>query len=331
MHYLSTQAVNTFYQLVKSAQTIIIHRHQRPDPDAIGSQLGLKALLHGAFPDKRILAAGTTSQGLSFLGQMDKVVLSDYEDALVIITDTANLDRVDGPHYDKGKTLIKIDHHPPVESYGDLQIVHPEASSCSEVIALMALTLDQALPLNLPAARLLYAGIVGDTGRFMFSSTTAITFEVTSQLVMQGVDTFAINDAFNIMEREDLPLLAYAYQHLAFTPYGVGHLIIRQQLIQSLGITEEKTNMLVNIASRVSGIKAWVTFVEQAGDPSFYRCRIRSKGPVINDISAQHGGGGHPLAAGANAYSLEEIDAIIEKLNQAVLAYEAKSQTGDQA
>ena len=32
--------------------TIIIHRHMKPDPDALGSQVGLKALLKHHFPEK---------------------------------------------------------------------------------------------------------------------------------------------------------------------------------------------------------------------------------------------------------------------------------------
>ncbi|MGO3576713.1 MAG: DHH family phosphoesterase [Leuconostoc falkenbergense] len=41
---------------IKRYETIIIHRHQRPDPDAFGSQLGLKAILQASFPEKKIYA-----------------------------------------------------------------------------------------------------------------------------------------------------------------------------------------------------------------------------------------------------------------------------------
>lgn len=37
---------------IKQYETIIIHRHVRPDPDAYGSQLGLKYILQEAFPEK---------------------------------------------------------------------------------------------------------------------------------------------------------------------------------------------------------------------------------------------------------------------------------------
>lgn len=38
---------------IKEYQTIIIHRHQRPDPDALGSQVGLAEILRASFPEKR--------------------------------------------------------------------------------------------------------------------------------------------------------------------------------------------------------------------------------------------------------------------------------------
>lgn len=43
---------NEIMQRVKEAETIIIHRHVRPDPDAYGSQLGLKLYLERKFPEK---------------------------------------------------------------------------------------------------------------------------------------------------------------------------------------------------------------------------------------------------------------------------------------
>ena len=43
---------------IKAADTIIIHRHQRPDPDAFGSQLGLAELIKTSFPNKHVHVVG---------------------------------------------------------------------------------------------------------------------------------------------------------------------------------------------------------------------------------------------------------------------------------
>ena len=90
---------------IKAHDAIIIHRHQRPDPDAIGSQVGLKEILKTNFPDKKVLATGVNEPTLSWIAEMDEVADQDYEGALVIVTDTANTPRIDDDRYDKGDFL----------------------------------------------------------------------------------------------------------------------------------------------------------------------------------------------------------------------------------
>ena len=91
---------------IKAYDTIIIHRHQRPDPDAIGSQVGLKEILKTNFPDKKVLATGVNEPTLSWIAEMDEVTDQDYEGALVIVTDTANTPRIDDDRFDKEVTFI---------------------------------------------------------------------------------------------------------------------------------------------------------------------------------------------------------------------------------
>lgn len=79
---------------IKQYETIIIHRHQRPDPDAIGSQVGLAELLRASFPEKNIYQVGGPVEGLEFLAEMDVITDDVYRGALVIVTDTANAPRI---------------------------------------------------------------------------------------------------------------------------------------------------------------------------------------------------------------------------------------------
>src|SRR5690625_8016422 len=55
-------------------------------------------------------------------------------------------------------------------------------------------------------ARLLFAGIVGDTGRFLYPSPTAQTFEVASKLVQYPFDRCEI---YNNMYEMRLPLAKF--------------------------------------------------------------------------------------------------------------------------
>lgn len=125
----------TILDKIKAHQTIIIHRHQNPDPDALGSQAGLKEIIAQNFPDKKVLMTGFDEPSLTWISQMDQVTDKDYKEALVIITDTANRPRIDDERYTLGQCLIKIDHHPNDDVYGDFYYVDTSASSASEIIA----------------------------------------------------------------------------------------------------------------------------------------------------------------------------------------------------
>lgn len=319
--YLQTEQIETLYDLIKENDRIIIHRHVRPDPDALGSQYGLKYLIEETFPSKTVKAAGTVSHGLSWLAQTEEVTEEDYEDALVIVVDTANIPRIDGKLHHLGAKIVKIDHHPAVDFFGDLQIVHTEGSSCSEIIAEISHYLDKRLPMNAKAAEILYAGIVGDTGRFLFNSTTPITFNAAARLLAFDFNAFEISDRFQTMSGEVAKFHGYILENLRISDEGVADVRISREDLNTFGITEEETNSAVGLPGQIEGVLTWVIFVEQEGNNESYRCRIRSKGPAINDIAANHYGGGHPKASGAKAYSLHEVEEIIEELKHASVTF----------
>ena len=119
---------------IKKYDTIIIHRHQRPDPDAYGSQVGLAEIIRASFPKKKVYQVGEMVSRFDWLVSQDEIEDSVYNNALVIVTDTANRPRVDDERYTKGKYLIKIDHHPFIEDFGGLEYIDDSASSTSEIL-----------------------------------------------------------------------------------------------------------------------------------------------------------------------------------------------------
>lgn len=306
------------FKKIKEYQKIIIHRHQSPDPDALGSQGGLAEILKASFPEKTILKAGGSVNDLGFLIEMDDVSHEEYAGALVIVTDTANAPRVSGELFDQGELLIKIDHHPDDEPYGDLSWVNTSASSCSEIIYDFYDLFQSELTLTDEGARLLYAGIVGDTGRFMYPSTTPHTLNVASNLRKYNFDAPLLNRQISEMPLKVAKLSGYVLQNLEMDESGAARIVLPQSVLLENDVVDSETSALIPLAGQIDNVVAWGLFVEQpAGN---YRVRLRSKGPVINTIAKKHNGGGHPLASGAKAVDLAEVDEMYQEIIAAVEA-----------
>ncbi|SUP58649.1 Bifunctional oligoribonuclease and PAP phosphatase nrnA [Weissella viridescens] len=60
---------------IKAANTIIIHRHQRPDPDAVGSQMGLAEIIRTTYPDKRVYVVGKQVHSLEWMGTWIRLMM----------------------------------------------------------------------------------------------------------------------------------------------------------------------------------------------------------------------------------------------------------------
>lgn len=317
----------TFYEIkkqikdeIKKYDTIIIHRHQRPDPDALGSQGGLKELILATFPEKEVFTAGEDNRTLEFFLTMNPPTEKDYEDALVIILDTANTPRIDDKNaLELGKRTIKIDHHPDEDPYGDIQWVDPSMSSTSEMITDLWQTFSDELTLSNEGARLLYGGIVGDTNRFLYQATTPTTMRLAAALMEKDFLHTDLNNKMTEITPQISRLIGYVLENLN-VENGVASIILTQEILAKFGVEDEDTHKIVSLPGTIQGVLSWGVFVQQKDNS--YRCRLRSKGPIINEIAKEHDGGGHPLASGANAADEDEIQEIIGKFKQAVADFQ---------
>lgn len=299
---------------IKEYDTIIIHRHVRPDPDAIGSQVGLKKMIQQSFPHKKVYAVGEEDPALHFLARMDHISDDVFEEALIIICDTANTERISDQRYKLGKKLIKIDHHPNVDAYGDIIWVDTTASSTSEMIYELYLDgKEEHWKINENFARLIYGGIVGDTGRFLFPSTKNITFQYAAQLIEFPFDRQALYDGLYNVDQNIARLRGYVLQQLQVSEAGVAAIKLTADVLKKHEVDPIDTGKLVGTLGDIKGIRAWVFFIEE---PDVIRVRIRSKGPVINTLAAEYSGGGHPLAAGASVISWQEAEQLVTKLEK---------------
>ncbi|UNL42317.1 bifunctional oligoribonuclease/PAP phosphatase NrnA [Ligilactobacillus agilis] len=299
---------------IKKYDTIIIHRHQRPDPDAYGSQVGLAEIIRASFPKKKVYQVGEMVSRFDWLVSQDEIEDSVYNNALVIVTDTANRPRVDDERYTKGKYLIKIDHHPNDDVYGDICWVNTQASSCSEIIYDFYAACQAELTLPASAARVLYAGIVGDTGRFMYDATTPHTLRVAAALVETGIDAAKLNRKLDSISEPLARLSAYVLENMVVTKHKAAYVILTREIMAKYNLSDGGTAPVVPLLGKLEEVVCWTVLVEQENHS--YRLRIRSKGPVINELAKEYHGGGHPLASGAMLKDASAIETYVEKLDQ---------------
>lgn len=306
---------------IEQYDTIIIHRHVRPDPDAYGSQFGLKRLLEANYPEKTIYAIGEHDPSLTFMETPQVISDEVFTNSLVIVTDTANTGRIDDSRYNTGAALIKIDHHPNDDQYGDLLWVDTTASSCSEMIYELFIEGKEYKNWQMSdaCARLLFSGIVGDTGRFLYPSASLRTFEIAGQLIRYDFDRTEVFNGMYEKEPKLLHLQGYIYENFKIDENGACYIKLTKDVLERFQVTPNDTSLLVGSLSDIKGICAWVIFVEESDQ---IRIRLRSKGPIINELAKKYNGGGHPLASGATAYSWEEVDRVIEDLKEICRQYQ---------
>lgn len=296
---------------IKEYKTIIIHRHVLADGDAYGSQLGLKRFIKLNFPDKEVYAVGQNYDYLQKqLGDMDEVSDNKYKDALVIVTDCGNVERIDDQRFNTGKFLIKIDHHPNVTPYGDLMWVDTSFTSASEMIGYFVK--ESSLKVNAEVARTIFLGIVTDSQRFMIDKTTPRTFEVAAYLLKTG---FNMPELYHKLYEQDLEMVKARSElinnHTTIQD-GVSWTIVDADFLKKHHVKFSENGLFSGVIQNVKGVDIWVTFAANADGT--WRVEFRSKAVPINEIAIKYGGGGHVLASGAIIKSLDQKDAIIKDL-----------------
>ena len=107
-------------------------------------------------------------------------------------------------------------------------------------------------------------------------------------------------------------LQGYVYDHLEVDENGAARVILTQEILKKYDVTDAETAAIVGAPGRIDTVSLWGIFVEQSD--GHYRVRLRSKFVPINGVAKEHDGGGHPLASGANSYSVEENELIYQKL-----------------
>ena len=299
--------------LIEKYDKIIIHRHQKPDGDALGSQLGLLGIIRDSYPEKQVYAVGDMTPRYAFMAEtpMDEIDDSVYEGALAIILDTSAKELICDSRYTMAEATARLDHHLFVEKIADEEVTDSSFESCCGLVAAMAM--EAGLSVSAASAKALYTGMITDSGRFRYSSTTANTFRVAAFLIDKGFDTADIYRNLYSDELFFIQLRAKFVLRIQVTPDRVGYIYTTKEEAAEYGADSFTLSRgMVNVMSEVKGIDSWVNFTETE---SGVLCEIRSSLYNINPIAVKYGGGGHQMASGATLKNREEAMSLLEDLN----------------
>lgn len=300
-------------QLILQYPRIIIHRHKNPDGDALGSQFGLKQILQDTFPEKEIFAVGDMTPRYAFMATspLDEIDDSLYEGALAIVLDTSAKALISDDRYAIASANARIDHHIFCEEITQVEVTDTSFESCCSMIAAMAM--ECGFTVSAEAAKSLYTGMITDSGRFRYDSTSAQTFRLASFLMERKFDTADIYKNLYADELSSIQLRAKFTLKIQTTPNRVAY--IYTPLDEALSYNTDFFTLsrgMVNVMGEIKGIDTWVNFTETEDS---VMCEIRSNRYNINPIAVKYGGGGHQKASGATLKNKEEAMALLADLN----------------
>lgn len=311
---LPSDKVSAAKSLIEASRHIVITCHKTPDGDALGSSLGLAALLTALGRSVCVITPDTPPKNLSFLPGADKVVIaSRFTDHATRMLATADLlfclDYNSLKRIDRLEPLVEactaprimIDHHLDPEPIASVMISRPEESSTCALLYRLIYQMGWADRINADAATCIYTGMLTDTGNFSYNSNTPDLYLIIANLLRTGINKDTIyNKVWNTNSANRLRICGYAiYRKMQLIPeHSMALITLSREELNEFDYVKGDTESLVNQPLSIPGI-VWSVFMRE-DEPNFVKVSTRSTGSFpVNTICEQlFGGGGHCNAAG---------------------------------
>ncbi|HET9981025.1 MAG TPA: bifunctional oligoribonuclease/PAP phosphatase NrnA [Ktedonobacterales bacterium] len=296
------------WRMIMDARRIVLLAHHNPDPDALGSALGLAHALRPFAKDWVVACADPAPEGFTFLPGRERVVteLPDEDFDLVVALDAGDLARY-GALYERHKAffdrapILNIDHHASSTGCGVVNIIDPTAAATAELITLLLLNND--IEINQDAAECLLAGVITDTRSFEFDATTERTLAVGAYLVGCGaVPETIVKPMYRMKPFAQVRLWGRVLQTAQTASEGrvIWATLSRRDMEES-GATQDMDDGLPAYLLDVEGVEIAVLLRE--GDKNSTRVSVRTSGPWDGSkMTMRFGGGGHMRAAGCTVH-----------------------------
>lgn len=307
------------FKVIKKYDTIVIARHIGADPDALGSQFALKEIILKTFPNKKVYAVGNPASRFKFFGSNEKIDNIDTTKGLLIVLDTPDIKRIDGVSLNNFEYVIKMDHHPIIDKYANIELIDEDSCSTSQLI--LEFIFNNKIEINKEIGEKLYLGIVGDTDRFLHDYTSSKTFSLVTRLLEEtNIDFTSLYKVLYQRPISEIRFEGYIYQNLILTENGVAYIKITDRKLKEFGVDSAAAGNMINDLKFVNEIIVWVFLTEDIKS-NLIRANIRSVGPYINDVATKFGGGGHKYASGVKLKTWDDSDKLINELDELVMNY----------
>lgn len=300
--------------VIRGGQRFLLTCHLSPDADAVGSMLGLCAVLRALGKQVVLFNRDSVPDMLRFLsgvGEIGSAIPEGGRFDATFVMDTAArslLPRTFPPPGVSGP-VVMIDHHLAHDDFGDIVVRDVHACATATVVLELARELGVD-PLPAAAAEPLYTALVADTGNFRYPGTSAHTLRLAASLIDAGVDPWRVaSHVFENWPRERLGLLGRMIDAIEFEADGrLAVLCVPQQMLAQAGASERMAEGLVEYGRMVQGVEIAIMLWEQApsaddADRGRPLCRLSLRGSGSIDVSRiaiALGGGGHRSSAGAS-------------------------------
>ncbi len=305
--------------LIERYDRIILYRHSHPDGDAMGCQLGLAQLIRDNYPEKQVFLVGDAPTRLPFLDvTFDELPDEAYKDALAIVLDCGSSHLISDERYKLAAATLRFDHHLYCEKICDLDVVDSTFESACGLVTMFAK--ETGLKLSPASATALYMGMVTDSGRFVFDSTTARTFELAAFLLSQPIDLNKLYYDLYAEPFEKILERADNMHKIKFTPHGAAYIYTTREELPAGAEAAPTSSGLVSLMKDIRGVFVWVNFTE--GDDGVH-AELRSNRYNINPIAVKYGGGGHKKASGCVVPDRETAMRLLSDLDTLAATEEA--------
>ena len=305
------EIMKVILEKIKEYDRIMLFRHVRNDGDCVGATKGLKAIIQLTWPEKEVyLIDEETARYLDFLGPEDAPVADElYADALGIVLDTASEARISNRRYTLCKELIKIDHHIPLESYGDYVWVEEERSSACEMVVkfynafkmslrlirrLLPISIPEWLPIPDVSATAMLTAILCDTPRFFWMWVW--------------------------IRKHYLHACIWRLLNISNSKLTS---IRKCRLLKMVSPIFTSIRRCRRNLDSIRGCICWIAFIESGDENGSIRVRLRSRFVHINSIAENYRGGGHACASGATVYNRDEVESLLHDADAHVKEYKA--------